>query len=211
MLVIVVGTLGVVAIALVSATVFWWKRSQRTTVITMVQQESSMQQCFCNGPLYRIVPLVACVAALLLLFMEALDDEVLQLALCAFFTVDFVIQCVVLRGSQLDCCGDCGCGCGCTLLIKLVLDGIYLLLAWLGLSMSLVTDALESLAIFRVLRLLILAKLGMEIAALSILCMQSQGQLKPQITGQSVGVDVPVGRDHAVIGLPVTVEAKTLG
>jgi hypothetical protein len=223
-LAIILGIFAIVVTAAVSAIVYYfWRRSQRSVVTGLGQQGQSGRICtagccdgFCSGPLYRIAPLVACIVVVLWSVVamagseEAMDDvlvHLIELALVSFFTVDFIIQCCIIQGSQPDCCGDCGCGCGVTLLVKLIIDGIYLFIGWVGIAMAWIVST-DNVELIRLFRLLILAKMGMEIAAIVVLCMQSQVQVQQQIIGQPVEVPVAVGR--AVIGQPVSMEPKTM-
>lgn len=167
----------------------------------------------CSGPLYRIVPLVAIsVAVLLSIFLavsgegESYDDaiwHIVEWAFVIFFTTDFVIQSCIIKGSQPDCCGDCGCGCGVTLLVKLIIDGIYLFVSWVGMAMAFLIDADGDLSLWRIFGLLIFVKLAMEIAAIAILCTQTPS--KQEMIGQPVQVP-PL----AVIGQPVSTEPNKM-
>jgi hypothetical protein len=127
-----------------------------------------------------------------------------------FFVVDYVIQSCIIKKSKPDCCGYCsGCECGCFLVVKLIIDGFYLVLTILDVWVSFLTSS-ENISLFRVMRLvnlLIFVKLGLEIAAITILCSQKQ-HVQEVVVGQTVvgQPSKPVGQ--AVVGQPIVVASK---
>jgi hypothetical protein len=180
-------------------------------------QKSDMGCCnvFCSGHLYRIVPLVACTIAILstAIFFAAEEEDnhspvwdLLEFVLFVFFNVDFIIQSCVIRNTKTDCCGGCCCGCGTTLVIKLVIDGIWLFAMYGDIAMSMLLDGEQERAVIIATRPLLFAKFGLEIAALVILHMQENGRC-----GRLPGAvaTTPVVIEQVVVGNPVQTTKST--
>lgn len=171
-----------------------------------------------SGPYYRIIPLTVEILSILIVivyvFTEADDGEdgasteVVENLFLLFWITDYIIQSCVVKGSRADCCGDfCGCGCGAFLASKLIVDGVFLFFVIVDVWASMVLESgegasLRMLKIMRIFRLLIFVKMGMEIAAIAILCQEKKRPPEPQPTGTVVAVGTVVGQPVVVAGDP---------
>jgi len=127
--------------------------------------------------------------------------KMVGLVIVILFIADVTIQSCIVRGTQADCCGTlCGCECGCLLGSKLIFDSIYLATMFLEAVAEAVisTGGHGSLKIVRAVRLLFFGKIGLEIAAVVVLCMHARQQT-PDL--KQIGIQ-PV----TVVGQAVTVK-----
>merc|ERR1711972_571434 len=108
------------------------------------------------------------------------------LVIVILLIADVTIQSCIVRGTQADCCGTlCGCECGCLLGSKLIYDSIYLATMLLEAVAEAVISTgghgnLRIVRVLRAVRLLFFGKIGLEIAAVVVLCMQARQQTPDQ-------------------------------
>mmetsp|Transcript_55783 Transcript_55783/g.92469 ORF Transcript_55783/g.92469 Transcript_55783/m.92469 type:complete len:195 (+) Transcript_55783:2-586(+) len=174
----------------------------------------------CSGPMYRIVPLVVCIISLIFgaiaFFLDDGDDDNGQESLwliggliADFFILDYIIQCCVIKGSQVTCCGECQPGCSTFLVIKLIHDGIFvfLLIVQFILEFTVESAGMGNLRVLRILRLadfMVISKLGMEIGVISSFYCCKPPPSGPVVTAANFGAGAPI----AVVGQPVQVGGK---
>jgi hypothetical protein len=123
--------------------------------------------------------------------------RVVAMVFTLFFVVDFVIQSCIIKKSKPDCCESCcGCECGCFLVVKLIVDGFYLLLTILeAVTDGEDRDGIDGTGLF------IFVKIGLEMAAIVLLCFQkNETKPPPEVQQATVG--------QTVVGLPVVVASK---